>query len=111
MGDASFGSSRWHRLGVFISSQIIGSDYGIGGISLTNQRKSQVALGTGALSILGATQACAEGVADAAVVSAFTSASDTVVATMGALVAVGLAVFVCPLAIRYGKKMFQTAAR
>lgn len=54
-----------------------------------------------------AAPALAEGVADATVVSSFTTISDNVVATMGAIAPVALLILAIFLGFRYGKKIFK----
>lgn len=56
-------------------------------------------------------QALAEGTADQAVVGSFTTISDNVVATMGAVAPFGIAILAIFLGFRYGKKIFSQLSR
>lgn len=53
----------------------------------------------------------AEGTADTAVVSTFTTISGNVVATMGAVAPYGIAILAIFLGFRYGKKIFTALSK
>jgi len=55
--------------------------------------------------------AFAEGVADATVVSSFTTIKDDVIATLGAVAPLGLGIMGIFLAWRYGRKIFKIVAK
>ena len=70
-----------------------------------------VAAGTVAGVLALASPAFAVGTADTAVVSTFTTISDNVVATMGAVAPYGIAILAIFLGFRYGKRIFTQLSK
>ena len=75
--------------------------------------KSKVIAGAGSVAgvLAMAAPAFAVGTADTAVVSTFTSISDNVVATMGAVAPFGIAILAIFLGFRYGKRIFTQLSK
>lgn len=75
--------------------------------------RTKVGVAVGSVAgVLGmAAPAFAEGTADTAVVGTFTTISDNVVATMGAVAPYGIAILAIFLGFRYGKRIFTSLAK
>lgn len=74
-------------------------------------RKVQIAILSVFVMLMLAVPAFAEGTANVAVTGAFTTLKDDVIATLGAVAALAVAVMAIFLAWRYGTKIFRQVAR
>lgn len=75
------------------------------------KKKYAVAGMTVGAALVAATPCFAEGVANTAVTTAFTSLKDDVIATLGAVAALAVGVMAVFLAWKYGRKIFNQVAK